>query len=186
MSFREFLDPVRRAQPTAFTAASIAATAPIFVEVGAEVTEANITREGSKVPSLALDPSVVEALIEIAPRPRYKVLRQSVEAGRAVERGTVVNLVLAEPDDLPIGIVGGVLADLGDRKIGEVYGTLVGTQPEVKRILGRRAGPSELTASEKETLLAALGQGGFQVDPDDDEAVAGAFTGLQTLHLFGG
>lgn len=163
----------------------LASATPIFVEVGTSVSEANITREGVKVPNLHLDLNVIDSIIDIAPRPRYKVLRQSVEAGRAVERGTIVNLTMAQVDNLPIGIVGGVLADLGDRTIGELYTPVVGSNPELKRILGRRTSPSELTESEKGTLLSALGQNGVEVDPADDEAVAGAFVGLQTLHLFG-
>lgn len=164
---------------------SLAAGTPIFVEVATDVTEANITREGAKVPSVVLDVDVIDSIIDIAPKPRYKVLRQSVEAGRAVERGTVVNLTMAEVDDLPIGIVGGVLPALGEHTIGELYAPVVGSNPLVKRILGRKTNPSELTESEKGTLVSALGAGGIEVDPDDDEAFAGAFTGLQALHLFG-
>lgn len=162
-----------------------ASATPIFVEVGTSVSEANITREGAKVPNVNLDFDVIDSIIEVAPRPRYKVLRQSVEAGRAVERGTIVNLTMAQVDNLPIGIVGGVLANLGDRTIGELYTPVVGSNPEVKRILGRRTSASELTEAEKGTLLSALGQNGVDVDAGDDEAVAGAFVGLQTLHLFG-
>jgi hypothetical protein len=162
-----------------------AASGPIFVDVGANVTEANITREGAKIPNVILDSDVIDSIIDIAPQPRYKVLQQSVEAGRAVERGTIVNLTMGEVFSLPIGIVGGVLAELSTLTIGEMYTPVVGSNPEVKRILGRKTSVDELNDAEKTTLVAALGQGGVSVDPNDDEAFAGAFTGLQTLHLFG-
>jgi hypothetical protein len=180
-----FINPGRfETLRTPFAAAATTA-GPIFVDVGANVTEANITREGAKIPNVILDADVIGSIIDIAPRPAYKVLQQSVEAGRAIERGTIVSLTMGEVFGLPIGIVGGVLAELSTLTIGELYTPVVGSNPEVKRILGRKTTVEELNDAEKSTLVAALGQGGITVDPNDNEAFSGAFTGLQTLHLFG-
>lgn len=185
MSFNEFLSGPERFE-VASAAMFSAPSRPIFVEVGASAVEANITREGVHVPNLAIDPAVLVGLLETLPTaPRLKVVRQSVEAGRAVERGTIVNLVFAEPRDLPVNIVGGVLDNLAGLKIGQVYGDFVAAEPEIKKILTTRKQATELTATEKQTIATVLGQGGVDVDVADDASVAGAFTGLQAANLFG-
>jgi hypothetical protein len=159
---------------------------PVLVDIGADPIEANITRGGVQVPNLPIDRIVLTGIIDSLPvKPRLKVVRQSVEAGRAVERGTLVDLVLAEPADLPVHIVTGVLEQLRGRKISQVFDDFVAEQPPIRQILAERGQAAELSPTDKQTIVGVLGQGGITVDPDDDEAMAGAFVALQTAQLFG-
>src|SRR5580765_7732460 len=92
---------------TAFTrpAAAAGIGGPVFVDVGAEPIVANITRDGAKVANVPLDNAVITELLGGALlQPRLKVIRQSVEAGRAVERGATIDLVLSRPELLPLTI----------------------------------------------------------------------------------
>lgn len=164
-----------------------AAAAPVFVEVGGSAIVANITREGRRLPPIALDPGVIADLIgSVVTRPRLKVVRQSVEAGRAAERGTVVDLVLAEPTRLPIGIVANVHAGLASRTIGDVHAALIAPNPEVARIVRTVEEPSDLSATDRQTLATALTQAGVPVEAGDQAALASAFAGLQAAIVFGG
>jgi hypothetical protein len=159
---------------------------PVLIDIGADPAEANITRGGVQVPSLPIDHDVlIDIIDDLPPRPLLKVVSQSVEAGRAVERGTLVNLVLAEPFDLPINLVGGVLEQLHGRKMGQVFEEFVADQPSIRKLLAERGSPEDLTATDRDTLVGVLGQRGINISPDDDDAIAGAFVGLQTAQLFG-
>lgn len=167
--------------------AGAVAAGPVFVEVGGQAIEANITRNGGRVPSVALDPDVIRDIIGTIPtRPRLKVLRQSVEAGRAVERGAAVDLVLTEVSGLPGRVVEGIHPELATLSMGEMFTRFVNPNPEVTRILRAKTDPGALTAAERETVATALGQGGVTVDPADAPAFGSAFSGLQAANLFGG
>lgn len=191
---REAVDSAVAVNAAAASAAAVnprpglvaAARAPVFVEVGGSAIAANITRDGKRVPNLALDPGVIADIIGGAvTRPRLKVLRQSVEAGRAVEAGTAVDLVLAEPGRLPIGIVAGVHAGLATRTMGDVFATLIAPNAEVARIIRTVDNPAALSATDRQTLAAALTQAGVGVEAGDTAAMASAFAGLQAASVFG-
>jgi hypothetical protein len=163
-----------------------AARGPVFVEVGGSAVAANITRDGKRVPNVALDPAGIADIIGGAvTRPRLKVLRQSVEAGRAVERGTAVDLVRAEPGRLPIGIVAGVHAALATRTMGDVFATLIAPNADVARIIRTVDNPAALSATDRQTLAAALTQAGVGVEAGDTAAITSAFAGLQAASVFG-
>src|SRR5690606_1617568 len=174
-----------RAERLSATTAALAAS-PVFVKVGGLATEVNITRDGGKVPSVALDVGVVADIIGSLPtRPRLKVVRQSVEEGRAVERGATVDLVLAQTADLPGAIVDGIHPGLRDRQLGTVFATFVDPNPDVLRILRTKTDASSLTVDERQMVAGVLNQGGVDVSADDPSDFAAAFTGLQAANLFG-
>lgn len=175
-----------RPERVSLAAASMAA-APVFVEVGGKGIEVNITRNGGVVPSVALDHNVIADLIgSITVRPRLKVLRQSVEAGRAIERGATVDLVLSESAGLPGRIIDGIHPGLAELNMGEMFTRFVDPNPDVTRILRTKADPTALTTAERQTVAAALTQGGVTVDAADPNEFGAAFAGLQAANLFGG
>lgn len=186
MSFTEsfrFNPAMSRMRPEALSAVGDA----VFVEVGGRATEAHITREGTRVPSLKVDPGVLADVIgTVVTRPRLKVVRQSVEAGRAVERGATVDLVLAEPARLPVNIVEGVHEGLFGRRVDEVFTQFIEANPEVRRIVSTKTDPAALTAAERQTIAGVLTTGGVELEADDVPSVAAAFTGLQAANLFRG
>ena len=173
--------------PDVLTRPTAAATGPVFVDVGADPVTANITRDGVKVPNVVLDNAVVTDLLGSAVlKPRLKVIRQSVEAGRAVERGAAIDLVLSRPDELPLTIVPGIHPGLAEMNVGQVFDRFVQSDTAVRKILASRSDVTTLTTADRETIARSLGQGGIQLDPNDDDAVRGAFSGLQAASLFGG
>jgi hypothetical protein len=163
------------------------AAAPVFIEVGGAGSEANITRDGGRIPSVALNTSVISDLIgSISIQPKLKVIRQSVEFGRAVERGATIDLVLAPAGGLPGRIIDGIHPGLADLQLGQMFTEFVNPNPAVSRILRAKTDPTTLTAAERETVAGALTQGGVSVDPADAADFASAFAGLQAAQLFGG
>lgn len=167
--------------------ADAAVASSVFIEVGGAGIEANITREGAKIPSIALDASVIADVIgSIGIQPRLKVVRQSVDAGRAVERGATIDLVLARTDGLPGRIVDGIHPGLADLQLGQVFTDFVSPNPAVLSLLRAKTDATALTTAEKELVTGALGQNGVQVDPNDASDFAAAYSGLQAAKLFGG
>lgn len=175
-----------RPERVSLAAASMTA-APRFVEVGGKGIEVNITRNGGVVPSVVLNNNVIADIIgSITVRPRLKVLRQSVEAGRAIERGATVDLVLSEVSNLPGRIIDGIHPGLAELNMGELFTRFVDPNPDVTRILRTKTDPTALTTTERQTVAAALTDGGVTVDAADANEFGAAFAGLQAANLFGG
>ena len=155
--------------------------------MGADPVSANITRDGVKVANVVLDNAVITDLLGGAVlKPRLKVIKQSVEAGRAVERGAAIDLVLSRPDELPLTIVTGIHPGLAGMNVGQVFDRFVQSNTEVRKILASRPDVTTLTTADRQAIAASLGQAGIHVDPNDDDAVRAAFSGLQAANLFGG
>jgi hypothetical protein len=100
--------------------------------------------------------------------------------------GTKIDLELAEPRRVPVGVVGGVLADLREREIGDVFDTFVRENVEVRRVLARVDRPELLTPEDAETISSAFAQEGVELGDEPGHDVSAAFQTLKAGFIFGG
>jgi hypothetical protein len=157
----------------------------VFVEVSEQSTAAQITRGGSKLAELEINPEVVGSFLDTLPVVQTKVVTQTILAGTAVARGTVIDVVMVRTDDLPIRVVPGVHTGLADLTVSQVGQEFLGSA-DVRDILRRRTDSADLTEAEQATLTSALAQQGVQVSGTGNQSLGAAFKGLQAAFTFQG
>ena len=145
--------------------------ARVFIEVSEEPIRSTIVREGRAVPvakvSRARLDDFLGQVVEV-PAPRVlRVVGQSVDAGTAVPKGTVVDLTLAAVEDVPVRIVENAHTDLEARNVYEVVSSSALLDEKVVEILTNRERPEDATDEEQQIVTQALGRIGVQVDPAD-------------------
>lgn len=188
MGFERFGPAIMVRGPTAASTGRIAAravTAPILVEVGREAIRADVVRNGVALPDLVIDASIISSIL----RPiaiQTKVVTQSVEAGRAVPRGTVVDLTVAEPGRLPIKVFSGVHKALADSAVDDVFSTFIDPNPAIRGILTRVNDPAALTTGDREALRTVLAANNVDLADAPDQDEAAAFTALLAANLLHG
>lgn len=169
------------------TAASFnAAAQPVVIDVGTSATAADVIRDGIRLPPVSLDRDrIIDIIGEAQGRRHLKVVSQGVEAGRAVERGSTVDLVLTETGGLTIGVIEKAHPGLVDLTFENLRESARGEQP-MWNLLNTKGSAQDLTADDKAVMVTFLETQGADVDPDDDDDVDMAFASLQAARLFGG
>jgi hypothetical protein len=156
----------------------------VLVDVGAKRVDANISRDGVPIGVLDIDTEVLNDVIIDRPFLSLRVVAQSVPAGTPVPLGTAVELVLASPFDLPVGIVTGTHVALRDMAIGEAFDRLVAGNPQVNRIVARAAtGP--LSAEDEQAIRNVFLAGDISVSEEPGQDVGAALESLRVLTAFG-
>lgn len=156
----------------------------VLVDVGAKRVDANISRDGVPIGVLDVDPEVLNDVIIGRPFLSLRVVSQSVPAGTPVPLGTSVELVLASPFDLPVGIVTGTHLALRDMPIGEAFDRLVAGNPQVNRIVARAAG-GPLSAEDEQSIRNIFAAGDISVGEEPGQDVGAALESLRVLTAFG-
>jgi hypothetical protein len=148
--------------------ASGGAAPPPIIEVGEKAAPSIIVREGVEVRAPTLDKGRVEEIKDKLRRPpvteQPRVIDQSVPAGTHVPRGTIIDIVLAPPADVELGILGLVHLELAARPITFLADAV--KAPAVAAIIARAAAPADLTQQDRDALTAAAGTLNITVDPD--------------------
>jgi len=159
--------------------------ATVFVNLGAAAAAANIARNGVTVPILTIDPS---RLIDAMPNFTLledRVVAQSVAPGTPVPKGTSIDLVLASPLGLPVGIVPNTHSGLQQQTMQSLYQTMVAPLPAIRGILARNSAPDTLTADDKAAIQGVLSQNDIALDDTNPAtSFAAAFTALQAAATF--
>lgn len=158
----------------------------VFVDVGARKIDANVTRDGVAIGAIPIDKGRFDDFFGGRPQVTHKIVSQSVAPGIPVAIGTKIDLELAEPRRVPVGVVGGVLADLREREIGDVFDTFVRENVEVRRVLARVDRPELLTPEDAETISSAFAQEGVELGDEPGHDVSAAFQTLKAGFIFGG
>jgi hypothetical protein len=187
-----------RARPTAIDKALAAETAAaarraprvteperVFVELGEAVRAPQIVREGVAVPPLRIDESVVEDVLAGGERIVTKVVAQSVAAGTAVEPGTSVDVVLAQPRQLPVSIIRDAHVALAGQTIGDVYDNFILNNAEVRRVVVRNQNADTLSDVDRGVIQTALESAEVPVSNEPGQTVEAAFGALQAAFTFG-
>lgn len=168
--------------------ATAASSMPVYVDVGSRRIESQVERDGVPIGVLNIDPAVLADHILVRPVLRVRVVSQSVAAGTPVPVGTTVDLVMATPFDLPVGVVTGVHAGLKTLTMADAYAKLVADNPLVNRIVTRAAAGqlgAEDAAAVRE-IFAASGIAGVSVTDEPGRDVVAAVETLRVLTTFGG
>jgi len=158
------------------------------IEIGEEPVKSTIVRHGTVVATPAIDILKVDALIDklvpLEPENSPRVVRQSVRPGTRVPKGTAIDLVLAPPKDLNIGIIAEAHQDLTARPMTAV--TAVVNNPAVLAILDKYDDSAKITDADKAALTQAAAPLDISVenDPQSKRSAGALFNALKGARAF--
>ncbi len=197
----DFTLPIRRTSASTAAAAAAALSAedsiaamrvsgplsslPVYVDVGSRKIDSQIERNGVPVGVLAVNQAALNEAILTRPILQVKVVSQSVPAGTPVPVGTSVDLVMAPPFSLPVGVIDGVHNAFKEVSIGSAYETLVADNPLVNRIV-THAAAGQLSAEDSTAVRAIFTKANITVDDEPGTDVNAAVATLAMLKTFGG
>jgi hypothetical protein len=185
------------ASSTAATTAALLAAAPasaavtarpiqetVFVDVGAKRIDSQVVRDGIPVGVHAVDPERLGTAIVGRPILRVRIVSQSIPPGTPVPQGTSVNVVMANPFELPVGVISGTHLALRESLIGPTFTQLVQNNPQVQRIVAR-ASTGTLAPEDETAVREIFGQQGIEVTDEPGRDVGAAVESLRVLTTFG-
>ena len=162
---------------------------PVFVDVGSRTIDSQVARDGVPIGSFHIDPQVIGDII-LRPPLEVKVVSQSVAPGTPVPVGTTVNLDMAPPGRLPVGVVSGVHSQLADLHIADAFAQIVAGKPEINTIVAH-AVANQLTTADtaavRQIFASVTDSAGNQVEIDDQPGtdINAAIETLRVLKTFG-
>ncbi len=157
---------------------------PVFVDVGSRKIESQIERDGVPIGVLPVDAAILAEAILVRPILQVKVVSQSVAAGTPVPIGTTVDLVMAPPGNLPVGVISGVHDKFKKVKISDAYAALVGTNPLVNRIV-THASEGQLSAEDANAVREIFANAQAEVTDEPGSDLNAAVATLSMLKTFG-
>lgn len=157
----------------------------IAVDVGASITQADISRGGFTLPEIAVIPENLGSFLDDRPVVSTKVVSQSITPGTAVAVGTAVDLILTPTRDLPVRVVPGIHHAFADLTMAQLHEQFA-TETRVRDILRTKATPSDLTGDDIASLTTVLQGQNVPIGTAPGETVAAAFTALQAAFTFQG
>jgi hypothetical protein len=173
-----------RAERTALPTAA-ARQGTVFVELGEAAQKAQIARDGVTVPSVKIDPQRLGDIIAGKPEVVAKVVSQSVPPGTTVPKGTAIDIVLAEPRGLPIGIVADFHRGLEQRTVGQVFDTFVRDNVALRSVIARNETPDTLSAADQAVITKAFSDASVPITNQPGQTLAAAFQTVQAAYTFG-
>ena len=108
----------------------------VFVDVGARKIDANVVRDGISVGVHEINQDVLDNIIIERPPIRLTIVSQSVPVGTPVPVGSAIDVTMARPGQLPIGVITGVLTPIATLTVDEGFDRFVAGNPQVRRIVG--------------------------------------------------
>lgn len=157
----------------------------VFVDVGARKIDANVVRDGISVGVHQIDPDILDEIIIDRPPVRFTIVGQSVAAGTPVPVGTAIDVTLARPGGLPIGVVTGVLTPLRTLSVAEGFERFVAGKPQVRRIVAR-AGTGVVSAEDEQAVREIFQSQDVAITDEPGHDVDAAIETLRMLNTFGG
>lgn len=136
-----------------------------LVDVSETLAKAKVVREGFQVPAVTLNQQAQAFFLDnleiVTPRLTPRVVSQSIKEGTKVAAGTVVDLILAPPSDIPFRIFDNVHADLVNRNVATLVDGILQDKTTRETLLKYdRAGDvpaAERTALEQQFRSADVG-----------------------------
>ncbi len=157
---------------------------PVFVDVGSRKISSQVERDGVPIGTLPINKAVLDEAILTRPILQVKVVSQSVPPGTPVPVGTTVDLVMANPFTLPVGVIDGVHEQFRGIPIREAYDRLVGTNPLVNRIVTHSVA-GQLSNEDNAAVREIFGQAGVDVTDQPGTDLNAAVATLVALTTFG-
>lgn len=166
-------------------ASAASASLPVYVDVGSRKIDSQIERDGVPIGVLAVNNDVLNEAILTRPILQVKVVSQSVPAGTPVPVGTSVDLVMAFPGTLPVGVIDGVHTHFRELAISDAYTTLVAGNPVVNRIV-THAAAGQLSAEDATAVKEIFSKAQVDVNDEPGTDINAAVATLSVLTTFGG
>jgi|EndMetStandDraft_8_1072994.scaffolds.fasta_scaffold301832_2 hypothetical protein len=157
----------------------------VFVDVGARKIDANVVRDGISVGVHEINQDVLDDIIIDRPPIRLTIVSQSVPAGTPVPVGTAIDVTMARPGQLPIGVITGVLTPVATLTVEEGFDRFVAGNPQVRRIVGR-AGTGVVTAEDEQAVREIFLNQDIALTDEPGRDVTAAIETLRMLNTFGG
>lgn len=190
----DFNSPIRRtsfelaaARDSAISAMRVSAPAasmPVYVDVGSRKIESQIERDGVPVGVLAVNQDVLNEAILARPILQVKVVSQSIAPGTPVPVGTSIDLVMAAPGRLPVGVITGIHDHFKGLAIEDAYASLVANNPVVSRIVTHSAA-GQLSTEDATAVKAIFANANAPVTDEPGSDINAAVATLSMLQTFG-
>jgi hypothetical protein len=154
---------------TGFTIGSgnLSQSAERIVEVADVPAVAKVVREGFQVPAVTLNVQAAEFFLgnlqPIQPRQTPRVVSQSIKRGTKVTAGTVVDLILAPPSDIPFSIFDNVHKDLRTRNVSALVDGIL-QEPAVRQTLLKYEKAQDVPAAERTALTVQFESADIGID----------------------
>jgi hypothetical protein len=153
----------------------------VFIDVAEEATRAEISRGGFPLGEVAVRPDLITTFLEDLVLVRTKVVSQAVLPGTAVARGTAIDVVIANPSEIPVRVIPNAHVAFENLTMAQLHGRFA-ENAAVRDIVRRRTKPDDLTANEKQALTTALQEQDVLID--EENPVEKAFTSIQAAFTF--
>jgi len=157
----------------------------VYVEVGSKSIEPQIAREGVPLKPIPINPDVFDDFFGGTPIVTHKVVSQSVPPGTSVPQGTTVHIQLAVPGRIPVGVVQGVITQLAEQSIQDVYTTYIEGNTQMNRVLARTAESGVLSATDEAFVMQEFEERGITLSEEPGNDVGSALHTLQAVKTFG-
>jgi hypothetical protein len=157
----------------------------VFIDVGAKRIEPQIERNGIPIGIHHIDPDILDDIIVTLPPVRFTIVSQSVPAGTPVPVGAAIDVTLARPGGLPIGVISGVLAPIAELTIDAGFQQFVAGRPDVLRIISRAASGT-LSSADEQVVRTLFADQGIELTDAPGNDVTAAVETLSVLQTFGG
>lgn len=139
----------------------------VRVEVDDKPAVAKVVREGFQVPAVTFNPQRAEFFLDnldiILPRQTPRVVSQSIKDGTKVSAGTVVDLILAPPSDIPFSIFDNVHRDLRARNVSVLVDGIL-QEPVTRQTLLKYDKAADVPASERAALTQQFQSANIGID----------------------
>ena len=155
----------------------------VYVDVGSRKIDSLITRDGIPIGQHTIDPEILKRIIVDRPVVAFRIVNQSVPAGTPVPQGTTIDVLMARPGNLPLGVVTGVHLDLREQTVEQNFARFI--NPATRRVVARAAeGP--LSGEDEQTIKRIFAQNQVEVTEEPGKDVDAALETLRMLTTFGG
>ena len=161
------------------------ASLPVYVDVGSRKIESQIERDGVPIGVLPVDTDVLNEAVLVRPILKVKVVSQSIPPGTPVPVGTTVDLVMAFPGSLPVGVITGVHEAFKNITISDAFTKLVADNPLVNRIV-THASEGQLSPEDTNAVKKIFADAQVEVTDVPGKDINAAVTTLAMLKTFGG
>jgi hypothetical protein len=154
----------------------------VFVTLDEKPATAKVVRDGFQVPSVKANVSRVDQFLSglqiVKPTESPRVVAQSVAAGTKVGPGTVIDLVLAPREDVPLGIFDNIHSAVAETSVATVLGRIEGDKV-LKDLVLKYDSADAVTETDRATLVARL-QESAAIPIDDTRPDQDFATGFNT------
>jgi|tagenome__1003787_1003787.scaffolds.fasta_scaffold20056983_2 hypothetical protein len=159
----------------------------VYVDVGARRIESKVVRDGIPILAQKINEDVLRNVILSRPEVVFRIVSQSIAPGTAVPVGATIDVQVARPGTLPVGMVTGVHAAVADESVDDAFQRLVAhNPPQVRRLVALSAeGP--LSAADAQAVRQIFNTADISVDDNvPGQDLTAAVETLRMLVTFGG